>query len=162
MIVGHSQGSSIAAPSLAEQLVLVSGRPVVCVPGSNGHAAVGKHVLLAWNQTREASRAVADALPILERADKVTVTTVHTPMTGAGVAADFLDYLSRHGVQAEGHHEIAPDARIGDALVEAADKHEVDLIVMGAYGHSRLREVAFGGATRHVLGHASVPVLMSH
>ena len=101
-------------------------------------------------------------LPILEKADEVTVVTVHAPKMGGFATSEFLTYLSRHGVRAQGHHEVAPDAHVGDALVEAADMRGADLVVMGAYGHSRLREVAFGGATHHVLGHTTVPVLMAH
>ena len=67
-----------------------------------------------------------------------------------------------NNIRAQGHHEVAPDAHVGDALVEAADMCGADLVVMGAYGHSRLRDVAFGGATHHVLGHTTVPVLMAH
>ena len=101
-------------------------------------------------------------LPILEKADEVTVVTVHAPKMGGFATSEFLTYLSRHGVRAQGHHEVAPDAHVGDALVEAADMCGADLVVMGACGHSRLREVAFGGATHHVLGHTTVPVLMAH
>ena len=126
------------------------------------HETSRKHVLVAWTQTREASRAVADSLPILEKADEVTVVTVHAPKMGGFATSEFLTYLSRHGVRAQGHHEVAPDAHVGDALVEAADMCGADLVVMGACGHSRLREVAFGGATHHVLDHTTVPVLMAH
>ena len=162
VIAGHSQGSRMSGPSLAEELVIASGKPVVVVRDCNGLSVVGKHVLIAWTQTREASRAVADSLPILEKADEVTVVTVHAPKMGGFATSEFLTYLSRHGVRAQGHHVVAPDAHVGDALVEAADMCGADLVVMGACGHSRLREVAFGGATHHVLGHTTVPVLMAH
>lgn len=163
VIASHSQSSIMSRPSLAEELLIASGKPVVVVCDCNGRSVVGKRVLVAWNQTREASRAVADSLPILEKAEEVTVVSVHAPMTGGFATGEFLTYLSRHGVRARGHHELAPDGRVGEALIKATEKLEADLVVMGAYGrHSRLREVAFGGTTRHVLGHATVPVLMSH
>ena len=160
----------VIAGTFSRHEYVARGRTRCCCIGATGgkHSrfewtfGVGKARIACLEQTREASRAVADAMPILEKADEVIVVTVHAPATGVGAAGDFLGYLSRHDVNAKGHHEVAPDTRIGEALVEAAEHHEADLIVMGAYGHSRLREVAFGGATRHVLGHTAIPVLMSH
>ena len=147
---------------LAEELVLTAGRPLLCIPYAGRFAKIGDRVLLAWNATREATRAVHDAMPILVKASKVIVYSVNadgrTHIPGADIAA----HLARHGVKAEAHHTVARDIDIGDALLSAVADHTVDLLVMGAYGHSRVRELALGGATRSILAQMTVPALLSH
>ena len=151
---------------LADQLILDVGRPVVAVPYAGRFSRIGERVLVAWNGSREATRAVHDALPILVGAKLVHVIAVNPSggMAGHGdvPGADICLHLSRHGVNAVCEHIRAEDLNIGEMLLSRAADEDVDLIVMGAYGRSRLRELVLGGATHHLLGHMTVPVLMSH
>lgn len=147
---------------LAEQLVMTAGRPVLVVPYAGQFKTVGERVLLGWDGTREATRAVHDALPILVRAQEAVVFCVNPPDRGRTAGADMTAHLARHGVKAEARHTITSDLEVGDALLSAAADFGSDLLVMGAYGHSRVRELVLGGATRHILQHMTIPVLMSH
>jgi nucleotide-binding universal stress UspA family protein len=147
---------------LAEELVLTSGRPVLAVPYVGSYPTAGSLVMVAWNGTREATRAVHDALPILAEAKRVIVFGVNPQETEQIASAEITEHLILHGVKAEAHHTVAPDLEVGDALLSSISDYGVDMLVMGAYGHSRLREFALGGATRHLLRHMTAPVLMSH
>ena len=153
------------APGVVEAALLSSGRPVLVVPFI-GAQSIGKRVLVAWNATREAARAVNDALPLLGQAEKVTVLAINPEggIAGEGElpAADIALHLARHGVNAEAAHTAAEDVGVGDVILSRASDLAADLIVMGGYGHSRAREFALGGATRTLLRHMTVPVLMSH
>jgi nucleotide-binding universal stress UspA family protein len=149
---------------LPEELVLGVGRPVLVVPRYGTFERLGKRVLIAWNGSREATRAVQDALPILERATKVTVLSVDPEGESQPriPSADIALHLARHGIAAEAASTSSVDIGVGNALLSRAADLGADLIVMGAYGHSRMREMVLGGATRHLLQHMTVPVLMSH
>lgn len=152
--------------ALANSLILDAGRPVLLVPYAGTFPVVGKKVLVAWNGSREATRAVNDALPLLVKASHVHVLAVNPTggMAGHGdiPGADICLHLTRHGVNAVCEHLKAEDIDIGDMLLSRVSDDEIDLLVMGAYGRSRLREMVLGGATRHILRHMTVPVLMSH
>jgi nucleotide-binding universal stress UspA family protein len=145
---------------------MTSGRPLLVVPFAGSYEAVGHNVLVGWNGSGEAARAINDALPLLKQAKKVTVLAIN-PRHGIGgdgdvPAADIALHLARHGVTAEAAHTIASDISEGDALLSYAADLGVDLLVCGMYGHSPLRERAFGGVTRSLLTEMTVPVLMSH
>lgn len=146
--------------------IMSSGRPVLAVPFAGDFPSVGERVLVAWNASREAARAVNDALPILEKASMVTVLAVNPRhgINGHGdvPAADIALHLARHGVPAEAAHTVANDIPEGEALLSYAADIGADLIVAGAYGHSRARELVFGGVTRTLLGEMTVPVFLSH
>ena len=148
-----------------QQAVLRAGCPVLVVPHAGTFAAVGERVLIAWKGTREAVRAVRDALPILRTAQQVVLIEVadDAPPTDAQRIAllEVQAWLNRHGVESEVRLESGADAA-GDVLLSRAADFESDLIVMGAYGHSRVREWVLGGVTRHLLNHMTVPTLMSH
>ena len=149
-----------------ERLAIESGRPVLVVPRVGRYPTVGKRVTIAWNNRREAARAAFDALPLLKAADSVRIVWVN-PQSESGRAGDLPTAeiavaLARHGVKCEAASTVAPDIDVGDALLSGLADDGTDLLVMGAYGHSRLREWVFGGATRHILGHMTVPVLLSH
>lgn len=153
---------------VVDQLVLGSGRPVLVVPYAGTFEEVGRRVMVAWNATREATRAVADAMPFLKAADRVEVVSVNGG-SGSGrdghgdiPSADICLHLARHGVKAEAEHIMAVDLDVGDALLSRCADEAIDLLVMGAYGRSRLREMILGGATRNILRQMTVPVLMSH
>lgn len=153
--------SGIPAPAL-----LSSGRPVLVIPYAGEFTTLGGTVLVAWNASREAARAVNDALPLLQQARAVTVLAVN-PLGGiAGdgdvPAADIALHLARHGVKAEAAHTVAPEIPEGDAILDYAADIGADLVVAGGYGHSRMREFVFGGVTRSLLTEMTVPVFLSH
>jgi nucleotide-binding universal stress UspA family protein len=123
-------------------------------------------VLVGWNAGREATRAVHDALPLLVKASSVTITAVN-PRVGLGAhgqepGADIARHLARHGVTVEVEHTAAPEIGAADILLNRASELSADLLVVGAYGHSRLREFLLGGVTRSLLHQMTLPVLLSH
>jgi nucleotide-binding universal stress UspA family protein len=148
---------------LPQTLVLASGRPVILLP-PEPPASAGRRVLIGWNAEREATRAVADALPFLARADAVELLVVDHERTGEHgeePGADIARHLARHGVQVDVRTMSSGGEGVGRVLLSRAAAFGADLVVMGAYGHSRLTEIVFGGATRTVLHEAGLPVLMS-
>ncbi len=158
------QGS--AQLDVADRLAVESGRPVLIVPNEGLHETYSRKILVAWNARREAARAVFDALPLLQRAREVKVIWVN-PQEEDGAAmdvpaADICAALARHGVKCEATEAVRPHAGVGQTLLMRAAEYGSDLLVMGCYGHSRLREFVLGGASRHVLEHMTMPVLMSH
>ena len=156
-------GASAAVP---EAVLLGAGRPVLVVPYIGAGDTIGRRVLVAWNATREAARAVNDALPLLVDADRVTVLSINPTRGIAGAsdhaAGDLAHHLARHGVKAEAEYTVAEDISVGDVILSRAADFGSDLIVMGGYGHSRAREFVLGGATRSLFQHMTVPVLLSH
>lgn len=162
----YVQPEGIGRDAVVVTTVMSSGRPILVVPFAGDFSSVGDRVLVAWNASREAARAVNDALPVLETASMVTVLAVN-PRHGIGghgdvPAADIALHLARHGVRAEAAHTVANDIPEGEALLSYAADISADLIVAGAYGHSRAREVVFGGVTRTLLAEMTVPVFLSH
>jgi len=149
---------------LPEELALGVGRPVLVVPRYGTFETVGERILIAWNGSREATRAVHDALPLLKLATRVTVLSIDPDAdTGPRVpSADIALHLARHSVAAEAASDVGADIGVGDLLLSRAADLSADLVVMGAYGHSRMREMVLGGVTRQMLQHMTVPVLMSH
>jgi len=147
-----------------ERLVLAAGRPVLILPAIGSFPGIGKRVLVAWNPSREATRAVTDAIPFLRLADSVHVMAVNPKAGehGAVAGADIGLYLARHGVRVEIKADHGAEIDVGNELLSRAADLDVDLIVMGAYGHSRLQEWVLGGATNTMLKSMTVPVLMSH
>lgn len=149
-----------------EHVAIASGRPVLIVPYAGHFENVGRRVLIAWSATREAARAVADAMPLLASAEMVTVLTIDARRTAAGhgelPGADITLHLARHGVKAQIETTVSAGLPVGEVLLSRLADLGADLLVMGAYGHSRAREVLLGGATRSVLHSMTVPVLMSH
>jgi nucleotide-binding universal stress UspA family protein len=168
VIIGQHDADDPAdqTEGLAGRLVLGSGRPCLVIPYIGTQETLGKHVLVAWNAGREAVRAVNDAMPILQAAESVSVLAVNPPSgkrgEGAIPSADICHHLARHGVHAEAASSIAEDIDIGSFLLSHAADRGVDMIVMGAYGHSRWSEMMLGGVTKSMLQHMTVPVFMSH
>jgi nucleotide-binding universal stress UspA family protein len=142
----------------------MAGRPVLVVPYIGPSGTLGKRVLLAWNATREATRAATDALPFLQAADEVLVVLVkpHSISHGEVPGADIGLYLARHGVHVKVETIEGVDIDAGNLLLSRAADLSSDLIVMGAYGHSRFSELVLGGVTRTMFESMTVPVLMSH
>jgi nucleotide-binding universal stress UspA family protein len=149
-----------------EEVVINCGRPVLMVPYIGTFGQAGRRVLIAWDGSREAVRAVNDALPILHPAKKVTLMTVRAqtrdfqpdriPMQ------NMIRHLARHGIVAEADHTLRGDNKIHDVLLSLTVDIAADLMVAGAYHRSPLREALIGGVSRGLLHHMTVPVLMSH
>ena len=151
---------------LPDHVILTCGRPVLMVPYIGAGATLGTRVMVAWDAGREAARAVNDALPMLERAKNVLVLLINPASTPTGhgevPGADISLHLARHNVKVETRPLEASDIGIADLLLSQLADENVDLLVMGAYGHSRAREFVLGGVTREILRSMTVPVLMSH
>jgi nucleotide-binding universal stress UspA family protein len=154
------------ASELPERLPLEVGRPILIVPYAGKFQTIGQHVVVAWNASRESTRAVADAAAFLERARRVTVLCVNPEggMSGHGdvPGADIAHTLARAGVKAEATHIKSDEVSIADLLLSRIADLGADLLVMGAYGHSRISEMILGGVTRKILAEMTVPTLMSH
>ena len=149
----------------AVQLAL-SGHPAFIVPSAWQGAVVAPRALVAWNGSTQAASAVRNALPLLKRAEQVTLVQGRSretfPATMRVPENDVLDYLRRHGVKVTEGASDVPDAEAGPAILMAAEEVGAQLIVMGAFGRSRFSEWILGGATRHVLEHMKIPVFMAH
>jgi len=143
-------------------VVLDVGCPVLIVPRAGQFERIERHALVAWNGSREAARAVRDALPLLKLARNVTVLAVNSRSDGDEPGADIALHLARHGIAVEVDQSITSEINTADVLLSRAADLGSDLIVMGAYGHARMRETILGGVTRSMLAQMTVPVLMSH
>ncbi len=158
--------SGFMAPAFPELIALSVGRPILVLPYAGNFQPVPKRPLVCWKPSREATRAVTDALPFLQRAEKVTILAVnpHPSADGHGEhpGADLALFLARHGVKAEVATQAGVKLDVGEFILSRAADLSADLLVMGAYAHPRLREVVFGGVTQTIMRHMTVPVLMSH
>jgi nucleotide-binding universal stress UspA family protein len=150
----------VASPDLARDLVFDSASPVLAFP-DEAKPDAPRRVLVAWNGSREAACAVRDALPLLKAAETVDVIVVDPP-AGRPIGVDLGRFLGRHGIKVEVRERLSDGAAIGTLLLEEARTSGAELLVMGAYGHSRLREWVLGGATEETLDAPSIPVLLSH
>ena len=144
-----------------------SGRPVLVSPYSDGVKTVANHPIVMWNSSRESTRAAFDALPLLKAADTVTILCVDPDKsieTGEGPlpGADLAQALARHGVTVDTQMAYSRNGDIGAMMLNHVSDLGGDLIVMGAYGHPRLHELFFGGATRTIFKTMTTPVLASH
>jgi len=160
----ESAAQTAGPPGLTESLILSSGRPIILFPPHSKVSQV-RRILVAWNATRESVRAVADALPLLVKAEAVEVLIVghevHSSDQSKEPGADVARHLASHGAHV-GVNRIAPDGQdVGRLLLSRAAAFGADLLVMGAYGHSYMTEWMFGGVTRTVFDEAALPVLMS-
>jgi len=136
-----------------------SGRPVLIAP-QIAPANIGTRVCIAWNGTAEAAAAVLAALPWLQRANAVRVLGADDYQRRGPAADELIPYLALHGIDAEAARFRSLNNSVGAGLLGAVREFGADLLTMGAYSHSRLRQLILGGVTRHVLEHASLPVLM--
>lgn len=158
-------GDPTGQERVEEAVLFRSGRGSLLIPPGGTPPASYDTILVAWKNTREAARALAEAMPFLRRASQVMVAIVEeegaSEQYGVDPGADIGRYLSRHGVPVE-IRPIAGWVYAGEALLNEAQRTGAQMIVMGGYGHSRFREWVLGGATRHLLTHAGVPVLIAH
>ncbi len=142
-------------------LIFRSGRSVLMVPEGFG-GTVGKHLMIAWNGRTEGARAVAGALPMLTTADKVTIVQVGDIGEDRPCADAIAHYLSEHAVEADTKRIEASDQSVGECLLETAGSIGADTIILGAYSHSRWREMVLGGVTKYITAKSPLPVFMSH
>ena len=149
-------------PDIAIEAVLFETARPLLLAGTGPFKALGGTALVAWNGTRESVRAVSDALPLLGRAGKVMAIGVDEGGARRPPADALCAYLARHGITAEPVALAGGGEPVARLLLAKADEIDADLLVMGAYGHSRLRELVLGGVTRQVLAEARLPVLMAH
>lgn len=151
---------------LADDLVISLGRPALVVPYFGALAKPASRILVAWDGSHSAARAVNDAIPFLKVADQVEVMTINSDKAtfdeGDIPAVDMSLHLARHGVKATAKSLHAENINAGDLILSHASDFGADLLVTGAYGHSRFRELILGGVTRNLLKHMTLPVLMSH
>jgi nucleotide-binding universal stress UspA family protein len=161
-----AESPSFAPLDLPETMAMSTGRPVLLVPHIGAPARAAKTVMLCWNATRESARAASDALPLLQAAAKVIVLCIDPRSSddghGAEPGADVATWLARHGVKVTVQRDVAADSDVGSVILSRAADYDVDLIVMGLYGHSRLREMVLGGASRTLLATMTVPVFVAH
>ncbi len=162
----NSSTSNHIEPDFAERLVLESGRPVVIIPNMGTFKTVATNVIVGWNATREAMRAAFDAVPVIKQAKRVELLWANArdepEVAGDLPGAELAAVLARHDIKVVTRSISASDLAPADALLNEAADNGADLIVIGAYGHSRLREFVFGGVTRSLLQNMTAPVLMSH
>ena len=159
-------GGRTNASAMVEQAIFASGRPVLVVPYAGRFGSIGRRVLVGWNAGREAARALGDALPLLTQAERVTVFAINPAGGedghGEEPGADIALHLTRHGVTVGVERTEARGIEPGDILLNQAADTQADLLVVGAYGHSRLREMVLGGVTRTLLRQMTLPVFLSH
>ncbi|MGE0667810.1 MAG: universal stress protein [Sphingomonadales bacterium] len=165
VMVGQGTGDDVPigpAANLPGDLVLTAGRPVLVVPFRGAPSGIGRRVIIGWNASKEAARALNDALPILEKADAVKVLTVGEDDGRHLPGADIALHLARHGVKAEADHVHDSDGPAAATLMFEARDFAADLLVCGAWGHSRVIETVLGGVTRDLLRSMELPLLLSH
>jgi nucleotide-binding universal stress UspA family protein len=150
---------------LPEHLVKGSGRPVLVVPYAGSFETAGDRIMIAWRTGRESARSLADALPLLEKAARVSVVGINVKVNNSDENREITNvgnYLARHGVTAEIYHEYAGDLSIGDTILNLVCEQAATLLVMGACALNRRGALEFSPVARHVLKHLTVPVLFSH
>ncbi len=144
--------------TLPESLIFAASCPVLLLP-EGVRAVAARNILVAWKPRREAARAMRDAVPMLRKAERVTILTIGAD---EGRSREARSFLQAHGVAAVLQEDPSLDLSAGEVILAEADRLGCDLLVMGAYGHTRFRELVLGGATRHVLLNSEIPILMSH
>jgi nucleotide-binding universal stress UspA family protein len=164
IVCGHPDGDEeIPALTTLNAALLTAGRPLLLCP-ARPSAPFGRSVAIAWNGSAEASRAVAGAMPFLHEAKSVTILSIceHAHGTAAVPAGELATYLAWHGIASTSVVAQAPASQAAAELLRQTAACGADLLVMGAYTHSRLRQLILGGVTRHVIDHAPIHCLMCH
>jgi nucleotide-binding universal stress UspA family protein len=165
LVLGQDQpdGATPTAAVAIEAALFGAGRPVLLVPHAARFAVPSRHALIGWNASREAARAVHDALPLLAAIESATVLAVDARASGEETPGQAIAaHLARHGIRTEVETSASGDVDTGALLLNRAAELSADLLVIGGYGHSRLREWVLGGVTRTILREMTLPVLMSH
>jgi nucleotide-binding universal stress UspA family protein len=165
-VAGQTTPNGLPQSWLPRHLLLASGVPMLVVPNGWTSEVAGERVVIAWNASKEARRAIADALPLLSAARSVKIVVVDADKTpdrhGQEPGADIALHLARHGAAVEVEELASNGASVAETILGAVSGHKADLVVMGAHGHSRSRQLLFGSVTQAILENATVPVLMSH
>jgi len=160
-IIPHPEaGQDVSSSDALHAVLFDSGRPVMIAPAAEPKS-LGRRICVGWNGTAESSAAVQAALPWMQKADAVRILTSDDYQRRGPGAPDLAAYLSLHGIEAEIATFRPLEKSVGAGLLAAAREFEADLLSMGAYSHSRLRQLILGGVTRHILENADLPVLMS-
>ena len=167
VIVGQAEPDSpptTTPADLAEGIAMAAECPVLIVPYIGAAKPPGKTVMLCWNDSREAKHVATAALPLLVAADKVIVLIIDpkADRNREEPGADVAVWLARHGVKVTVQRDSAADSDVGGVILSRAADHDIDLIVMGIYGHSRMRERVLGGASRTLLASMTAPLLVAH
>lgn len=161
----YAAGLGPDVPLVTEAMLFDAGIPALILPDVEGLTTTPQRITFAWNDGPEALRAARAALPLMKQADRVHVVVVDPPehaLHRSDPGGLISQYLARHGVRVEVDVLSKSLPRVADVLLRHATDTKADLIVMGAYGHSRIREAVFGGATRHMLEQTHVPLFMAH
>ena len=153
--------SALPSPITLEAAILDTGRPVLVAPPV-ALPESGNRIAIAWEASPEAARAIADAMPLLKQAEKVTVMVAHVLASDPPGPNALLSYLTWHDVRADLHRFESSLGDLGAAYLADARKVQANLLIKGAYSQSRLRQMIFGGRTKHILAATEVPVLLSH
>ncbi len=166
VIVSKTEPHGLPPHWLPDRLLLTSGVPVLVVPTGWASDTVGDPIVITWNASKEARRAITDALPLLSTAHSVKILIVDAAVTadrhGEEAGANIAGHLARHGAKVEIEQLSSNGTPVAQTILNAAAHHRADLIVMGAHSHSRSRQLLFGGVTRAILKETSVPAMMSH
>ena len=160
LVVVGGRSAEAGFSAALEAAIFGTGRPLLMVP-EQAPERLGGSIAIAWDGTLGAARAAGAALPMLGRAEKVIVLTADMEKFGAKPSA-LADYLAEHGIDARTWAFLPDDRKLGEQLLAEAEEAGADMLVMGAYGHSRLREMVLGGVTQSVTAKATIPVLMTH
>jgi nucleotide-binding universal stress UspA family protein len=168
MVICQNEGAAVGSyfRNIPEHVLMACGRPVLVVPFGEPVISIGERIFVAWDGRRESTRAVFGALPMLRRASLVHLHRVIQPHEDrhqiARISDEMANTLARHGVVVEVFHSDAKNAEVADELLNFANNMDADVIVMGCYGHSPLREFFLGGTTRSILADSTLPLLMSN
>lgn len=165
IVSAHPRPADLPSNWSAERLLLESAIPVLLVPDGWSGDTIGSSVLIAWNRSKEARRAVNDAMPFIDAASAVTILTIDSDRNpdyyGDDPGANLLDHLERHGAKAEVVKLASEGVPIADVILNEAEKRSADLLIIGAYSHPRRSEMLFGGVTRSLLATTHLPMLIS-
>ncbi len=158
----HPEDDGLNVHYKPDPVMFQTGRPALIVPHSGEFTFPARHALVAWDGGAASARALHDALPLLSKAEQILVVTVGKRASASLGENDLSAHLSRHGLKVQLRNIDAADSHAHEAILSVAADNGSDLLVMGGYGHTRLRELVLGGVTRHVMSEMTVPVLMSH
>lgn len=162
IVVGRPiHGATTPTMHTLEAALFETGRPILIAP-PKAPEVLGETVVISWNGSTETARTIAFAMPFLLRAKKVVVSTVVDSLVPGPSGQEVARYLALNGIEAAASDCTIGRRSLGEAMLEEAAKHGADLIVKGAYTHSRLRQMIFGGATSHILAYSEIPVIMAH
>lgn len=165
VIVGHPNPGGLPYDWSPQDMLLATGVPLLIVPDDWNGNSIAERILLGWNASREARRAIADSLPLLTTAKSVSVVVVDShknPRHGEQPGADVALYLSRHGAKVVVEHIQSEGKAVAAIIQMAARRNNTDLLIIGAYSHSRLRQTIFGGVTHALLADVTIPTLIAH